>query len=365
MKIDGIEIENFRNIEHLQTPFEETNIIYGENAQGKTNLLEALYLFCGARTFRKAKDFELKRFGTEQAKIKIDFENSIRKETAEIVIRDRREATLNGIKQKSPVDLSKEIKVVMFSPDHLNLIKEGPRERRNFADTALCQLKGGYRNVLNEYNRALKQRNSLIKNSIRDPKQNEMLPVWDETLCENGAKIIYQREKYLEALSPIVKSIFFGISNNREEIEIGLQSEIEDRSSIGAIKDQLLEKMQENAEKDVITGTTNAGPHRDDIEILINGKSARLYGSQGQQRSCVLALKLAEAQLLSEMTGEMPVALLDDVMSELDGGRQEYILNNIKAGQIFITCCDLSAVLRLKGGLALKMVGGNLIREEK
>lgn len=362
MKIEKIEIENFRNIEKLTAEFDNVNVIYGENAQGKTNLLEALYLFCGLKSFRKAKDRELVRFGSEYARMKIDFIKEARQQNAEILIKERRSAELNGIKKPFPTALSQEIKVIIFSPDHLSMVKDGPAERRKFTDGALCQIKSGYRNVLKEYNRCLVQRNILLKDAAKNPALVNMLEVWDKSLAAAGAKIIYQRNRYIESLAPYVKEIFGGISNNREKIEIKLNNSFEcDLTDGDEISKKFLTALKDSTQKDLATCRTNLGPHRDDIDLFINQSPARQFASQGQQRSCVLALKLAEAQLLSQMTGEEAVALLDDVMSELDEGRQEYIINNIKAGQIFITCCDAAPVLKLKEGRAFHIKGGEII----
>ena len=351
MKINALELENYRNIEKLSLTFDDVNIIYGENAQGKTNLIEAIYLFTGAKSFRGVRDKELIKFGCDFSKLKIDFTNKSRKQTAEIAIKNKREATLNGVKKKSPVLLGEELKAVIFSPVHLSMIKDGPGERRKFADSALCQIKSGYRNILKEYNKALAQRNSLLKDIAFNSSLSDMLYIWDKSFAKYGAKIIYQRQKYIEALIPYAKEIFNGLSNGREDIDLVLTGAFDYKNlTLDEIENKMMIALQNNRQADMIMKITTIGPHRDDIEILINGKSARKYGSQGQQRSCVLALKLAEASLLREKTQDEPVALLDDVMSELDEGRQDYILNHIKDWQVFITCCDPASVFRLKQG---------------
>lgn len=362
MKINALELENYRNIEKLSLTFDDVNIIYGENAQGKTNLIEAIYLFTGAKSFRGVRDKELIRFGCDFSKLKIDFTNKSRKQTAEIAIKNKREATLNGVKKKSPVLLGEELKAVIFSPVHLSMIKDGPGERRKFADSALCQIKSGYRNILKEYNKALAQRNSLLKDIAFNSSLSDMLYIWDKSFAKYGAKIIYQRQKYIEALIPYAKEIFNGLSNGREDIDLVLTGAFDYKNlTLDEIENKMMIALQNNRQADMIMKITTIGPHRDDIEILINGKSARKYGSQGQQRSCVLALKLAEASLLREKTQDKPVALLDDVMSELDEGRQDYILNHIKDWQVFITCCDPASVLRLKQGKTFHINDGKLI----
>lgn len=362
MKINLIDIENFRNIEKLDLSFENVNIIYGENAQGKTNLIEAIYLFTGSKSFRGVRDKELVKFDCEYSRLKINFESSERNQNAEILIKGRRQAELNGIKKKSVSALGEELKAVIFSPVHLSMVKDGPFERRKFIDGALCQIKSGYRNVLKEYNRCLAQRNMLLKDIAQNSALQDMLYIWDKNLAASGAKIIYQRKKYIEAVLPYAEEIFSGLSKGREKIDLHLKGCFEyEGLSCNEIEKKLIFAFENSRSNDLINKITMTGPHRDDLDILINGSSARSFGSQGQQRSCVLALKLAEASLLNEITSEKPLALLDDVMSELDESRQDYILNHIKDWQVFITCCDVNTILRLKKGKTFHIKNGGLI----
>lgn len=362
MKINSIKIEKFRNIESLSLDFDDVNIIYGENAQGKTNLIEAIYLFTGAKSFRGVKDKELVKFGEEYSRLKIEFSNNSREQNAELLIQNRRSATLNGVKKNSATSLGDELKAVIFSPVHLSMVKDGPLERRRFIDNALCQLKSNYRNVLKEYNRALAQRNMLLKDISKNNSLYDMLYIWDKNLAVSGAKIIFQRMKYIEALLPYAKDVFDGLSSGKEEINLVMKGAFDyDGLTLDEIQKKLMFALDNNRGNDILNRNTNIGPHRDDMEILINEKSARSFGSQGQQRSCVLALKLAEASLLREMTQDEPLALLDDVMSELDISRQDYILNHIKDWQVFITCCDANTVLRLKQGKTFHISNGGLI----
>ncbi|MBQ9531266.1 MAG: DNA replication/repair protein RecF [Eubacterium sp.] len=361
MKIKNISIENFRNIKELNLDFDDVNIIWGENAQGKTNLIEAIYLFTGTKSFRGAKDSQLIMMGQEKSRLKINFEGSNREQYAEININNKRVASLNGVKKKSTAELADEIKAVIFSPVHLNMIKDGPSERRKFVDAALCQIKSNYRNLLKEYNRCLNQRNILLKDLKNNPELDSLLYIWNKNCAISGAKIIYQRLKYLEALTPFVKDIFSGISSGHEEIDLKYKSFDEFEADVEKIEKKLLRALENNKYQDIMNKATSVGPHRDDIDILINNVSARIYGSQGQQRSCVLALKLAEANLLENITKKEPIALLDDVMSELDEKRQDYILNHIKNRQVFITCCDKETILRLKKGKTFHIENGRLI----
>ena len=362
MKINSIDIENFRNIENLNLSFDNVNIIYGENAQGKTNLIEAIYLFTGSKSFRGVKDKELITFDKDFSRLKIDFENKNRPQNAEIFIQEKRTASLNGVKKKSVAALGEELKAIIFSPVHLSMVKDGPSGRRKFIDNALCQLKFNYRNVLKEYNRSLAQRNMLLKDISKNSSLSDMLYIWDRNLASSGAKIIYQRNKYIETLLPYAKNIFDGLSNGKESIDLILKGAFDyENLTVAEIENNLISAFEKNRTNDFMNRITTVGPHRDDLEILINQKSARSFGSQGQQRSCVLALKLAEASLLKEMTDDEPLALLDDVMSELDISRQDYILNHIKDWQVFITCCDANTVLRLKDGKTFHISNGGLI----
>ena len=365
MKIESIEIENFRNIENLKLDFDDVNIIWGENAQGKTNLIEAIYLFTGSKSFRGVRDKELVEFKKESINyldgkdflgktMTIEFKNPIDElsgfEYSFKVI---------GVEKKSATALGDELKAVIFSPVHLSMVKDGPIERRKFIDNSLCQLKSNYRSVLKEYNRCLAQRNMLLKDMKNNANLEDMLYIWDKNLAKSGAKIIYQREKYIEALLPFATEIFDGLSKGREKIDLKLQCGFECKDkSVAEIENELTKLLISGRNSDILNRITTSGPHRDDMEILINEKSARLYASQGQQRSCVLALKLAEASLLKEMTDDEPLALLDDVMSELDESRQDYILNHIKNWQVFITCCDANTVLRLKKGKTFHIENG-------
>lgn len=360
MKIKKINLENFRNIESLSLDFENINIIWGENAQGKTNLIEAIYIFTGAKSFRGVKDSQMIRFGCEKSRLNIEFEGSDREQSAEIIIENKRNASLNGVKKKSASALGDEIKAIIFSPIHLSMIKDGPNERRKFIDGALCQIKTNYRKLLADYNKALQQRNSLLKDIVKSPELEDLLYIWNKNLAKTGAKIIYQRLKYIDAIIPYVKDVYDGISGGSEQIEMKYCGADEYTADLADIEKKLIKAFNDNRLNDMINKTTTKGPHRDDIEIFINGKSARIYGSQGQQRSCVLAIKLAEAELLREMTGIEPITLLDDVMSELDEKRQDYILNHIKDKQVFITCCDKEQILRLKKGKTFHIENGAL-----
>ena len=354
MTVTEISYQNFRNLETCTlTPSDGVNIIYGENAQGKTNLLEGIWLFSGMKSFRGAKDAELIRFGCEFGRLKMSFHAGSRDQKAEITVATKRKAKLNGVELPSCAGLIGKCRAVVFSPSFLSIVKNGPEERRKFIDAAVCQIRPGYANLLAEYNRLVKQRNSLLKDIQIEPSLFNMLDVIDERLAATGEAVTRERLAYIEKLMEPVKEIYGGFTDGREAIAL---SYLRKDGEAGPLRDIL----QQNRKYDVINKTTSAGPHRDDIDLTINGISARSYGSQGQQRSCAVALKLGEAAVMNEAAGEQPVVLLDDVMSELDASRQDYILNRIKGRQVFITCCEPSTVLRLCGGKTFHVESGRL-----
>ncbi len=355
MKLTKITYGGFRNLEQLTlTPHEGVNIIYGENAQGKTNILEGIWLFSGLKSFRGAKDKELVAFEKNKAKLTSAFETSLRENRAEITIEGRRKASLNGIELPGASGLIGKFGAVVFSPSFMSVVKEGPSERRRFLDAAICQIKPSYAVMLTQYKRLLVQRAALLKDTQKNPSLFQMLEIIDEKTAFEGEMIISEREKYIKMLTPFVTDIYSGLSSGREEI--GFSYTAKNRRDGETLHDALKRQRSE----DIMAGATSVGPHRDDIDIKINGASARMFGSQGQQRSCALAMKLAEASVISAEKKEQPIMLLDDVMSELDESRQDYILNHIKSGQVFITCCDPASVLRLCGGRTFKIKNGGV-----
>ncbi len=325
-------------------PSAEINVIYGENAQGKTNLLESVWMCSGMKSFRGAKDTELKSFDRESAKVRAGYSDSKRENTIEIRIAERRTAYLNGIALPSAAGLIGKFRAVVFSPAFLSIVQSGPAERRRFIDAAICQLKPAYAQKLADYSRLLKQRNSLLKDLQMETALLDMLDVIDLQMSALAADITTQRFDYLSMLTPHAAEIYNGLSGGRETLRFRY---VQKCGEPGGDYEDIFKA---NRKTDAMLKTTTAGPHRDDIEICVNDRSARLYGSQGQQRSCALTMKLAESSVIKAQTGEEPVTLLDDVMSELDAGRQDYILNHIKNRQVFITCCDPNAVLRLTEG---------------
>ncbi len=379
MFIQRLATRNFRNLEDCELfPCRDVNVIYGDNAQGKTNLLEALWLFTGGHSFRGAKDSELPRLVSEEdgprgrnmasASLSLDFFSEEREQKAVLTIENgRRSSVINGVKKKTGSALVGKVRAVIFSPEHLLLVKEGPSRRRGFLDGALCQLKPGYAAALSVYNRALLQRNALLKDMGRFPELRDTLEVWDVRLAHLGVTVILERKSYVDKLAPKAQAIYEGISKGREQIFIryspSVRSSVENLSP-AELEAAFLEELKRTLPFDTRSGFTSAGPHRDDFEIELDGLSARSYGSQGQQRSTVLALKLAEAETLAGVSGETPVVLLDDVMSELDRNRQDYLLNHLHGRQVFITCCSPETVDLQETGKRFRLEAGRIFSEE-
>lgn len=361
--------QNFRNLLDGELfPCPGVNVIYGDNAQGKTNLLESLWLFTGGHSFRGSKDWELPRLdrekggNTPQASLALDFFSEEREQTALLHIENgKRRSEINGVKKKTGSALVGKVTAVIFSPEHLLLVKEGPTRRRSFVDGALCQVKPGYAPLLSNYNRTLLQRNALLKDSNRFPELQDTLFVWDERLAKLGTQVMEERSHLVRLLSPRVTEIYGGISKHRETLELQYAPGVKwEKGEAGpqTWETQFLAQLQRNRRSDIRAGFTSTGPHRDDLELVLNGISARSFGSQGQQRSCVLAMKLAEAEVLQESTGETPLVLLDDVMSELDQSRQDYLLNHLHSRQVFLTCCSPETVSLLETGKRFQLTDG-------
>ncbi len=367
MKINSLHVQNYRNIENIEIlPCEGVNIIYGENAQGKTNLLESMWLFTGCRSFRGSKDKELIRLDSDFSKTEIVFDDELRIREASILLDDKKRVIIDGVEYNSSSKLFGEFFGIVFSPNHLDLVKGGPSERRKFINTALCQLKPRYSNVLSKYNKILEQRNTLLKDISFHSELYDTLDVWDEKFSLYAAAIISQRIHYLSEMKPFLEDIYGGISSGKEKISLlydskeGFESTNFESTDIDDLKEEILYKLQNSKKEDIKNGITSIGPHRDDILIQLDNLPVKVYGSQGQQRSAALALKLSEAAVIKKITGKQPVAFLDDVMSELDENRQDYILNHIENWQVFITCCDPSSILKTKTGKIFEIKGGRL-----
>ena len=367
-----IRLTDFRNIEDLEiVPGEKVNIICGENAQGKTNLMEALWLFTGAKSFRQTKDSEFIRFGKEKAILKADFFSENREQNAEISFSPSKSIKKNGIDIKSSAEYAGTVGGVVFSPSHMNLFRDGPKERRRLIDTSLCQLYPKYLSVLADYKKVLDQRNTVLKDAKYHSGLIDMIDIYDEQLARLGGSIIRTRVNYCESLNKKAAEIYKGMSQGREKFlaeyittVIPENEHAESSLSTANWAQKFYDALQNTRNYDFEHGATSVGPHRDDMEVTLDEMPVRSFGSQGQQRSCILSLKLAEAKMLGEAMGEPPLILLDDVMSELDFARREYILNSIGESQIFLTCCDKELFSGLAEGKVFIMEKGSLVQRE-
>ncbi len=340
MFVKKLKLSGFRNYKSEEFDFlPATNILYGNNAQGKTNALEALYLFSIGKSFRTQQDRELINFDESFTRLCVEFEDKSRTNEIEIVIRrDRKkQIKINDVPISKMGDLIGKFSVILFSPDELNLTKGSPNARRRFLDIALSQMRPKYYHILRRYNKVLEQRNNLIKKLRFSPDNSskETLFVWNEKLAEYGMTIIEYRKKFVAKLYEFSKKIHFEISGENFEIKYKTAFET---------KEEFKGKLDSSIDKEIEQGFTLYGPHRDDLDIYTEGKDIKTYGSQGQHRSAVLALKLAQADMIYEDMGEYPVLLLDDIMSELDSIRRAYLVGKIKNKQVIITCTDADEV---------------------
>lgn len=341
MNIRSIELKNFRNYENLEISFDEgTNILFGDNAQGKTNILEAAYMSGTTKSHKGSRDREMIRFGEEEAHLKTVIVRGGREYQIDMHLKKNRAKgiAIDKIPIKKASELFGILNIVFFSPEDLNIIKNGPAERRRFLDSELCQLDRIYLADLTNYNKILAQRNKLLKDMIYRPSLSDTLPVWDMQLIETGKKIIRRRKQFVDELREIVSDIHYRISGGKEELFLKYEPNIDDIF----FEDEL----SRAKEKDKKLCQTSVGPHRDDLLFSIGDVDIRKYGSQGQQRTSALSLKLSEIELVRKSISDTPVLLLDDVLSELDSSRQNYLLNNISDTQTIITCTGLDEFVR-------------------
>ena len=341
MNIRSIELKNFRNYENLEISLDEgTNILFGDNAQGKTNILEAAYMSGTTKSHKGSRDREMIRFGEEEAHLKTVVARGGREYQIDMHLKKNRAKgiAIDKIPIKKASELFGILNIVFFSPEDLNIIKSGPAERRRFLDSELCQLDRIYLADLTNYNKILAQRNKLLKDMIYRPGLSDTLPVWDMQLIETGKKIIRRRKQFVDELREIVSDIHYRISGGKEELFLKYEPNIDDIF----FEDEL----SRAKEKDKKLCQTSVGPHRDDLLFSIGDVDIRKYGSQGQQRTSALSLKLSEIELVRKSISDTPVLLLDDVLSELDSSRQNYLLNNISDTQTIITCTGLDEFVR-------------------
>lgn len=334
MYIKKIKLNNFRNYENQEITLDKKiNVIYGNNGEGKTNILESIFVCALGKSFRTSKEKELIRLGQNYSKIDIDFEKDDRQGNIKINIEDKKSIYLNDVKLKKTSEILGNIYVVLFNPDDINILKQGPANRRRFLNIMISQLRPNYVYLLNNYMKILEQRNAYLRQIKYENKTPDLLDIWDEKLAELGEKIYLYRKNFIEKIIIKINKIHERITEKKEVIKIIYSSNC-------SKKEMYLEKLKSNRTIDIQKGFTNLGVHRDDFSIFINDKLVNAYGSQGQQRTVIISLKLSELEIIYDEIGEKPILLLDDFMSELDKGRRESLLNNIVENQIIITCTD-------------------------
>ena len=331
MWIKNIKIKNFRNYEKEEINLEKNiNIFYGENAQGKTNIIEAIFLCSLGKSFRAKKDIEMIKINEQNAIVEIEYEKSDRDGKIKIELGNKKNIYLNGIKIKKLSELLGNLNIVIFTPDDINILKGGPENRRKFLDIMISQLRPNYMHILNLYMKTIDQRNKYLKQIKEENKDEKLLEIWDEKLAEYAIKICEYREEFINKIIEKIKKIHKNITNGKEEIELKYITECKN-------KENYLKLLKERRKLDIIKGFTTKGVHRDDFVIYINKKEINIYGSQGQNRTAMLSLKLAELQVINDEIGEYPILLLDDFMSELDKNRRKNFLENIENTQVIIT----------------------------
>ena len=354
MWIEELKINNFRNYEEQKINLNKNiNIFYGENAQGKTNIIEAIFLSSIGKSFRTNKEKELIKFNQESCNIKLKYLKSDRDGEIEINIGNKKNIFINGIKIDKLSKLLGNINVVIFTPDDINILKGGPQNRRKFLDIMISQLRPNYMHILTLYLKTLEQRNNYLKQIKLENKDESLLDIWDEKLVDYGMKIYEYRTEFIEKIQNKIKKIHKEITQDKEDIEIKYFSDATTRQNF-------INELKSRRKLDIIKGFTTKGVHRDDFVVYINGKEVEIYGSQGQHRTAILSLKLSELQVIYDEIGEYPILLLDDFMSELDDKRRKNFLNNIKDIQVIITCTEKITLENLKY-FSYNVIDGNVI----
>ena len=361
MRLINLNLSRFRNIEEIEfSPQNGVNVIFGRNGQGKTNLLEGIFILTGAKSFRARKDSELIKYGEDSSVIDSLFFLEMREQRIKITISDKgRIAQRNRGSEVKAATLAGVFCCVLFSPEHLMLIKGSPEQRRKFIDMALCQISPKYLLELKRYSRLLQQKNSALKDAYRNSQMNDILDVYDNQLSEAARVVTYMRKNFCENLLMLAREDYLAISGESEELSFSYISSLftDDDMTV----EEGIKRLSGCRQTDIYAGFSTLGPHRDDLSVSINGISARTYASQGQQRTAVLAMKLAEASIMERSLGEKPVLLLDDVLSELDGKRQDYLINRLVGSQAIITSCDPTLISRRIQSSLYEIENGRLI----
>ena len=331
MWIKKLKIKNFRNYESEEINLEKNiNIFYGQNAQGKTNVIESIFLCSLGKSFRTKKDKEMIKLNEQNALVEVEYEKSDRDGKIKIEIGNKKNIYLNGIKIKKLSELLGNLNIVIFTPDDINILKGGPQNRRRFLDIMISQLRPNYMHILNLYIKTMEQRNIYLRQIKEEHKDENLLDIWDEKIAEYAIKIFKYRKEFIEKIIKKIDIIHKNITNGEEQIELEYITECDS-------KEKYLKILKERRKLDIIKGFTTKGVHRDDFMIYINKKDIKIFGSQGQNRTAMLSLKLAELQVIYDEIGEYPILLLDDFMSELDKTRRKNFLENIEGTQVIIT----------------------------
>lgn len=362
MQIHKLKLGDFRNISAMElSPHPNINVIYGDNAQGKTNIIEAIWLFTGGRSFRGAGTQSLIKSGCGSSRLELWYDGGGRDNEATLQYGEGKGIWLNGVSVAGGCALMGSFQAVVFSPVHLSIIKDGPELRRNFLDTGICQLKPRYISLLREYRQILLQRNALLKSGSRSSLIHPQLDVFDTQLARSAGLIAKTRYTYLRRIAKKAENYYRQMAAKGDEISLSYLCSVPEAAERGFDKQGFAEAFYRQRSKDIEARTTTIGVHRDDFLAEVGGFPARSHGSQGQQRSIVLALKLAEAEIFYEESGEYPVVLLDDVMSELDESRRRFLLSQLTAPQVFITCCEPSAILGVEPESLFEISAGRII----
>ena len=371
MHITKLCVNGFKNLKNIEIyPHPSLNIFCGDNAQGKTNLIEAVWLCSGVKSFRKTKDKGMIDINGDTMSIELHFKNKQREQIvtynmAKPNVREKN-CKLNGVKLKSPSKLFGNFDCVVFTPEDLELSKGSPEVRREFLDLSVSQIKISYAEVAEKYDQLIEQRNMLLKNIALGKSQKDELEVWDIQLARMGAYISLLRYNYAKKLNSLASALYDEISGGAEKLELKYYSTVFNRLEGRQdykhdLSSEYLACLENNRQEDIKAGFTQKGVHRDDLTAFINGLSARGFASQGQHRSVALVMKLAQAYILAEETGDAPCILLDDVLSELDPSRQEFVVSKIDGMQVFITCCDDSVPFEGRRGKLYKIKNGRII----
>ena len=354
MNLNNIQLQDFRNYRQLQLDFDPgVNLIVGDNAQGKTNLLESIIYMGSGKSFRTQKASELVRLGTEFGEIKGELFSQQRNQQLRWLLFPTarpRQLYHNGVKKKAAGEISGILQTVLFCPEDLMVLKAGASARRRLGNNALCQLRPNYEAALTEYNRILEQKIRILKDRFENPAVMQILPEYNTRLCQVGALLISYRARFYEGLGKAAREYHNHFSGGAEDfhLEYRTVSTVTDPfAPVQILTEQLQDHLQSHERAELESAQCLTGPHKDDFDVTLSGLSLKSFGSQGQTRTAAISLKLAQRELMGSQSGEIPVLLLDDVLSELDPGRQDFVLNQIDKGQVFITCCEPGRFTRL------------------